>query len=194
MSVAVGIPSEFPQDPSVVTTKRLGAEQMRAAKAEWVQLSVLLVADAFFYFLIIPTSIVDPENFGLDQGLPPSFSPRLVAVFVVMVVLLRAWQLLFGHATTQPDDAPDSESEVQAGLPVRALVGMAAGLLFATVLIPMVGFFLAGAILLVVLLGILGEKRWTRLAAFPAIVMLLIWGLFAQLLSLRLPLGMLFMG
>ena len=171
-----------------------GARPAGAANAEWVQLAVLLLADCFFYFVVIPTSVVDPENFGLDQGLPPSFSPRLVAALMAAVVLLRAAQLLMrGSAAQADEDARDDETAPQTGLPVRALIGMTAGLFFAMVLIPIAGFFLAGAVLLVVLLWVLGEKRATRLAMFPAIVMLLIWGLFSQLLSLRLPLGMLFM-
>ena len=159
-----------------------------------MQLAVLLLADCFFYFVVIPTSIVDPENFGLEQGLPPSFSPRLVAALMAGVLLLRAAQLLLRGTAAQADEDPrDGDIEPQAGLPVRALIGMTASLFFATVLIPIAGFFLAGAVLLLVLLWVLGEKRLTRLATLPAIVMLLIWGLFSQLLSLRLPLGMLFM-
>jgi len=179
--------------PQVVTTQRQRAPQTGAAKAEWVQLTILLLADMLFYFLIIPGSIVDPDNFGLNEGLPPSFSPRLVAALIAVLIIYRAAQLFFGSSASLSDSALDSENEAQVALPVRAMLGMAAGLLFATVLIPLVGFFVAGAVLLVTLLWVLGEKRLTRLTAFPAIVMLLIWGLFGQLLSLRLPLGMLFM-
>jgi hypothetical protein len=181
------------QGSQVVTTQRQCAPQSGAAKAEWLQLAVLLLLDAFFYFLIIPASIIDPRDFGLEQGLPPSFSPRLVAGLIAVLILYRAVQLFVRGAAALPDDVLDDDTDTQVGVPVRALAGMTAGLVFATVLIPIAGFFVAGGTLLVTLLWILGEKRLTRLIAFPAIVMLLIWGLFAQLLSLRLPLGMLFL-
>jgi hypothetical protein len=177
----------------VVTTKPRDASRIGAAKAEWIQLTVLLVADAFFLFLIIPTSIADPENFGIDQGLPPSFLPRLVAALVAVLIIIRVLQLYFGSASSHPDALPHDNTEPHVGLPVRALIGMVASLLFATTLIPAIGFYAAAAVLLVVLLWVLGEKRLTRLTLFPAIVTLLIWGLFGQLLSLRLPLGTLFM-
>ena len=174
-------------------TQRQRAPQSGAVKAEWLQLAVLLLLDAFFYFVIIPASVIDPQDFGLEQGLPPSFSPRLVAGLIAVLLLYRAVQLLVRGAAALPnDDVLDDDTDTQVGVPVRSLAGMTAGLVFATVLIPIAGFFVAGGTLLVTLLWILGEKRLTRLIAFPAIVMLLIWGLFAQLLSLRLPLGMLF--
>ena len=34
----------------------------------------LFVSNLFFIFWIIPKSIIDPEGFGLRDGLPPSFS------------------------------------------------------------------------------------------------------------------------
>ncbi len=173
----------------MVTTESQDVRRFGASTAEWVQLSVLLLADAVFYFLIIPTSIVDPANFGVDQGLPPSFSPRLIAALVALLIIVRAGKLYFGKAVSEPAD--DEDEHVR--LPVRALIGMAAGLIFATVLIPLVGFYISGAVLLVALLWVLGEKRPTRLAAFPACVVLLIWALFGQLLSLQLPAGMLFL-
>ena len=77
----------------MVTTQRQRAPQTGAAKAEWVQLTILLLADVLFYFLIIPGSIVDPDNFGLDEGLPPSFSPRLVAALIAVLISFRSARL-----------------------------------------------------------------------------------------------------
>ena len=175
----------------MVTTQSQEHLRFRSSKAEWVQLSILLFADAVFYFLIIPTSIVDPTSFGVDKGLPPSFSPRLIASLVALIIIIRAGKLYFGKTSRELIDDDDAEAQVR--IPVRALIGMAAGLLFAIVLIPLVGFYISGAALLVALLWVLGEKRPTRLVAFPACVVFLIWALFGQLLSLQLPAGMLFL-
>ena len=41
------------------------------ARGEIALLALLLLADAVFYFVVIPAGIADPDDFGLDQGLPP---------------------------------------------------------------------------------------------------------------------------
>ena len=42
---------------------------------------ILLSITLFFIFWIIPESIEDPENFGLQDGLNPSFAPYLIGFF-----------------------------------------------------------------------------------------------------------------
>jgi len=71
---------------------------------------------------------------------------------------------------------------------------MGAALIFAAVLVPKLGFLFGGAILLPVLLGIMGERRPAQLVVYPVLVLLAVWLLFEKLLSVRLPLGMLFAG
>lgn len=175
-------------------------------QAETLQLLLLLAVDAVFFFVIIPHGVQDPEGFGWDQGLPPSFSVRLVAAIAAILMLSRLVKI---HVTKTPDlaaapvngipedrdeDAEDAEPDLDAGVPIRGIMGMAAALIFSIVLVPFAGFFLGSAALLVAMLLILGEQRLSRLAIFPGIVILLIWILFGQLLSIRLPLGWLFSG
>ncbi|MDP6068583.1 MAG: tripartite tricarboxylate transporter TctB family protein [Alphaproteobacteria bacterium] len=162
---------------------------LAVAKSEFWQLIVLLLADAVYLFVIIPLGIQDPEGFGIDQGLPPSFSARLAALLAAALMLLRLAQLRWGSASeVAPAAFADSDTDNPAGLPLRGLTGMVVALAFSIVLVPLVGFY-AGA---VVLLLVLGERSWPRLVLYPAIVTLLVWGLFAQLLSIRLPSGTLF--
>ncbi len=165
-----------------------------AAKSEISQLIVLLLADLLFFLVIIPISIVDPEGFGLDQGLPPSFSAQVVAVLAAALMLLRIGQLLRGAqaADSMSPDFATADSEAAGGLPVRGLTGMAVALLFAIVLVPLLGFYAAAAALMLILLLVMGERHWPRLVVFPAIVTALVWGLFDRLLSIRLPSGTLF--
>ena len=65
-----------------------------AHHVEMLQVVVLLVIDGLFYWLVIPAGIVDPQGFGIDEGLPPSFSARLVAVVAGALLLGRLAQLL----------------------------------------------------------------------------------------------------
>ena len=63
-------------------------------RAELCQIAILLVVVSGFYFLLIPTGIIDPEGMSLDQGLPPSFSARLVAALAAGLMLARCGQLV----------------------------------------------------------------------------------------------------
>jgi hypothetical protein len=170
-------------------------------RTELFQLGLLLLADALFYFFVIPAGIVDPEGMNLDQGLPPSFSAKLVAVLAAMLMLARVAQLIVFErsgsegAVFDNDERAEVDADVepaQVGLPVRGLAGIAAGLTFAYVLTPIFGFFAAGLLLLIVLLRILGETRPMSLMVPPVIVTVMVWALFEQVLSIRMPVGMLF--
>jgi hypothetical protein len=78
------------------------------------------------------------------------------------------------------------------GFPRRGLLGMAAAVVFSQILIPVLGFYLASSVLLIGLLITLGEKNIGKLIAYPMIVIASVWGLFDQLLSIRLPAGLIF--
>lgn len=162
-----------------------------------LQLLVLLLLDGLFYFLVIPAGIVDPDSFGMDEGLPPSFSARLVAALAGVLMLGRLAQLLAGGGGLGPGSdapAPGMDSEERVAISARSVAGMGAALIFAAVLVPKLGFLSGGAILLPVLLGIMGERRPAQLVVYPVLVLLAVWLLFEKLLSIRLPLGMLFAG
>lgn len=166
-----------------------------AYRDEMLQLMLLLVLDGFFYFMVIPAGIVDPEAFSMDQGLPPSFSARLVALLAGALLLGRLVQLL-ARGGRDPDSGTSHADPESGGEPVtisvRSVAGIAAAMLFAGILVPTVGFLAGGAVLLLVLLAIMGERRALRLATYPAIVMLMVWLLFEKALSIRLPVGTLF--
>ena len=172
-------------------------------RAELCQIAILLVAVSGFYFLLIPLGIIDPEGISLTQGLPPSFSARLVAALAAGLMLARCAQLiLYGRSvasnkTNHTDEAleiSEDAAERTKGPPVRGLLSMAAGLIFAYAMVPMIGFFPAGILLLFVLLRVLGETRPLFLVLPPIVVTTLVWALFEQLLSIRLPDGSLFAG
>jgi hypothetical protein len=167
----------------------------RTRHAEIVQLVLLLLLDGVFYVHLIPAGIVDPAAFGMDEGLPPSFSARLVAVLAGMLMLGRLIQLL--ASTPPPEEKPAAVPDAELNLDAviispRSVAGIAAALVFAGVLAPYLGFLTGGAILLLALLAITGERRPLRMLLSTACVMLLVWLLFEQLLSIRLPVGALF--
>jgi hypothetical protein len=158
-------------------------------KAELIQLVVLLILVAVFYFIVIPAGVVDPSGQGLDEGLPPSFSPRLAAIVAAGLMLLRVlWLIAAGDGSVAAGDA-SAEPVVITG---RTFMGIGAALLFAFALVPYLGFLAGGALLILILLLLMGERRVGLLAACPVLVMAGIWLLFERLLSVRLPAGGLF--
>jgi len=50
---------------------------------------ILLSITLCFVFLIIPESIEDPENFGLQDGLNPSFAPYLIGFFAFFTLVFE---------------------------------------------------------------------------------------------------------
>ena len=171
--------------------------------AELGQLGILLTIVAIFYFIIIPVGILDPEGMSLNEGLPPSFSARLVAILAAVLMIVRSFQILYlkpseiskakVHADNSSDITGENSSKTQE-IPIRGLLSMSAGLIFAFIMTPFLGFFPAGFLLLVILLKILGETRTLFLFLPPVIVTIMIWLLFGQLLSIRLPDGIIFSG
>ena len=164
---------------------------MPRRNSELLELGCLLASLSLFYFLLIPLAVSDPQDFGLDQGLPPSFSPRLVAILAAVLMLFRVIRLLLATQDLSYAE-PTDEDDTSASFSPRTIAGMAAAALFALVLVPVLGFLLGGAVLVLSLLVIMGEYRPTVLVLHPLLVMLAIWALFERLLSVRLPPGLLF--
>ena len=98
-----------------------------------------------------------------------------------------------GRADEVPGIAGDAAVRTE-GPPVRGILSMGAGLIFAYAMVPMIGFFPAAILLLVVLLKVLGEMRPLFLVLPPIVVATMVWALFEKLLSIRLPDGSLFAG
>ena len=121
-------------------TARLGS-----AGSEILQLAILLALDALFYAVIIPVGVSDPEGIGLDQGLPPSFSARLIAVLAALLMGFRLARLLLGKNAAIVSTIAD-EDELSVGFPKRGLMGMATALVFSLLAVPFAGFYIASAL------------------------------------------------
>ncbi len=167
-------------------------------RSEIVLLAVLLAADLLFYAVVIPFGIADPQGFGLDEGLPPSFSAKVAAGLLAVIMIIRLVSLWFRPEIVQADGEILSDDGDDAGEPVtisaRNLIGIAAALVFAYVLVPVVGFYVSGFLLLSALMRIMGEARLLVLVWQPAVVVFLIWGLFDRIFSINLPAGVILGG
>ncbi|NQW10190.1 MAG: tripartite tricarboxylate transporter TctB family protein [Alphaproteobacteria bacterium] len=166
-------------------------------RREMIEIGVLFVANLVFLFVVVPLGIEDPARFGFGEGLPPSFSADLVGALVAVILGGRFIQLLTGrvdgYRATGSGAGPAEPVEEGQRLQL-SLIGMAAAVLFAVILVPVLGFYLGAWFFLFSLLGLLGETRLLHLIVLPPVVVLLVWGMFDRLLSVRLPSGVLFDG
>lgn len=168
---------------------------MAARRTEVFELLFLLGVVALFYFVTIPAGITDPDGFVLDEGLPPSFSARLIAVLAALILLARLVRLGFfptsALAPTKDDATVEPASEFSTLLTRRVWIGVVVSLVFAFVLVPVFGFAIASVLTIGVMLFVLGERSRLRLVLFPLLVTTGVWLLFGQLLSVKLPEGLL---
>ena len=72
-------------------------------RSEILLLTVLLAADLLFYAVVIPFGIVDPQGFGLDEGLPPSFSAKVAAGLLALIMIIRLVGLWLRPEMAQAD-------------------------------------------------------------------------------------------
>lgn len=178
------------------TRDLLGVTNDTSARREIWLLLALLVVNAVFYFLIIPNGISDPDGFGIGQGLPPSFTARVAAALIAIILGLRLVQLIVNPSAAQITDSdPGTDSAPsESGSGFRNLAGIACALTFAFMLVPMIGYYLASLLMIAALMLVMGETRWLYLAGQPVTVMGLIWVLFDRVFSIKMPVGWLFGG
>jgi len=166
------------------------------ARREISLLVALLAANALFYFVVIPNGITDPDGFGIDQGLPPSFTARVAAILIATILGARLLQLFVNPAAAQPEetDAGNGIAPADSGSGLRNFAGIVCALVFAFVLVPLIGYYMASIGMIAALMLVMGETRWPYLVGQPLAVMGLIWLLFDRVFSIKLPAGWMFGG
>lgn len=166
-----------------------------ARREIWLLLG-LLAGSAIFYFLLIPIGINDPDGFGLGQGLPPSFAARVAVILISVILAARLIQLLANPAAAHVEQAdPTSAGEPsESASGKRNLIGMACALIFAFALVPAIGYYIASIVMIATLMWVMGEVRWQYIIGQPVAVIGLIWVLFDQVFSIKLPVGWLLGG
>lgn len=168
---------------------------MSARRVELFELLFLLGLVALFYFVVVPAGISDPDGFVLDEGLPPSFSARLIAILAAMIIVLRVLRItIFSPRAVADEPGVASEvepvTELSTKLTRRVWTGVVISLFFAFALVPVLGFAIASLLTLGTTLFVLGERSWFRLMLYPLLVSAGVWLLFSQLLSVKLPEGL----
>ena len=147
---------------------------------------ILLSITLSFIFWIIPESIEDPENFGLQDGLNPSFAPYLVGFFAFFTLFFEyVKSYIFYPKTGLGSEKISFSTEVL----YRIIKIIIVCLLYSFFLIETLGFYLASLIFISFLSFFLGEKRILILLFFPILLMSVVFFSFEIGFNIFLPEG-----
>jgi hypothetical protein len=160
-------------------------------------LIILLALVGLFTFWMIPASVKDPEGFGYAQGLAPSFTVYMVAIFAAITLLARLVRVWREVPRDAGSSASLNENENDWDEPVhndttsqkRSWTIIGSCLLFAFILIPYAGFYASSFAFIVILAIIMGERRIIILVLLPAILLVGIYLGFEKGFTISLPRG-----
>ncbi len=156
-------------------------------------IAILLPLVALFALWFVPLSIDAPQGFGADSEISPRFAPYLLAALMAAAMVGRLIQIGVASARgTLGDFADDLTDELgTAEETKRGMVLNFAANLYAFALIPILGFYIASVCLTTYLVRRLGEKRLWMSVTIAVAAAAFTFFLFEQLLSVRLPDGIL---
>lgn len=132
----------------------------------------LLCLNLFFVFWVIPNSIIDPENFGIKDGLPPSFTAYLVGLLTFFTLAFQFINIFFFKKNNNVRNGIDIFSKKNLS---RSFNIILICLLYCFLFIEYLGFYLGSFIFIIVLGFILGEKRVLILSIFSTFLVLFIY-------------------
>ena len=132
----------------------------------------LLCLTLFFVFWVIPNSIIDPENFGIKDGLPPSFAAYLVGLLTLFTLAFQFINIFIFKKNNNVRSGIDIFSKKNFS---RSFNIILICLLYSFLFIEYLGFYLGSFIFIIVLSFILGEKRVLILSIFSIFLVLFIY-------------------
>ena len=132
----------------------------------------LLCLTLFFVFWVIPNSIIDPENFGIKDGFPPSFGAYLVGLLTLFTLAFQFINIFILKKNNNVRSGIDIFSKKNLS---RSFNIILICLLYSFLFIEYLGFYLGSFIFIIVLSFILGEKRVLILSAFSTFLVLFIY-------------------
>ena len=147
---------------------------------------ILLGITLSFIFWIIPESIEDPENFGLQDGLNPSFAPYLVGFFAFFTLV---FEYVKNHILNPKARSASEKNSFSKEVFYRILKIIILCLFYSLFLIETLGFYLSSLIFISLLSFFLGEKRILILFLFPTLLILVVFLGFELGFNIFLPEG-----
>ncbi len=147
-----------------------------------------LILGLLIVFVLIPIGVDEPSNVQYAP-LAPSYWPRIIcfalAVLGIAMLIRSVMQIRSGWASGEaPEDAPEARLIWRAGVVIA--LGFALYAVLETL-----GFVLATAIVLVVLMLFAGERRLQIILPVAAGVPLALYFFFVKAASIPIPAGIL---
>ena len=143
----------------------------------------LLVTTLVFGFSLLPMGIADGSG-NQGAGLSAGFIPRVATFGIAIALGFGLFETLirarFKKGTVQIAQEPDTH-------PFRAALAALVCLLAAYVVFAVAGFYIGGVLMGIVLLLLLGERRFVTIVVFPTLVLTVIYVIFELGLQVRLP-------
>jgi len=146
----------------------------------------LLCLTLFFVFWVIPNSIIDPENFGIKDGLPPSFAAYLVGLLTLFTLAFQFINIFILKKNNNVRSGIDIFSKKNLS---RSFNIILICLLYSFLFIEYLGFYLGSFIFIIILSLLLGEKRFFILSLFPTFLIFFVYVGFNLGFSIFLPEG-----
>ena len=153
---------------------------MKPVRPESIAISSLLAAAVVFGLWVLPLGI-GLGAAGDGTGLSARFMPQLATMAMVLAL---AWGLYRSFVETGSADEPGRDQEGRVRIPIG---GLLICLAFAVIGFDLVGFYVGGICMAVLLAVLLGERRPWVIVLFPTLLMAGIYLLFEVALSVRLP-------
>ena len=153
---------------------------MKPVHLESIAISSLLAAALVFGLWVLPLGI-GLGAAGDGAGLSARFMPQLATTALALAL---AWGLYRSFVETRAADRPGRD---QVGLVRKPIGALLICLAFAVIGFNLVGFYVGGICMAVLLAVLLGERRPWVIVLFPALLLAAIYLLFEFALNVRLP-------
>ena len=175
------VPAAMTTSPAAVAAGRATGRLTGRAELGLAGLLVALGA-----FLLVETARIEvPAN---ANSIGPRFFPTVVGV---LLCLVGSWLLVDVLRGGHGDMEAAEDIDLSRTSDWRTLALLSAVFLVHTALLEVLGFAIAGALLFFGVAASLGSRRWLRDAAVSVVLATAVYVVFARLLGVGLPAGLL---
>jgi magnesium-transporting ATPase (P-type) len=148
---------------------------------------------AAFWIMITPLQI---QEFEPEFGLTPRTFPLLILwgilILAIIGLVTSIFKWLKQKSMNKQEVTAEERDHEEEEMNMKKIAGFILLIGFLIFLIPYIGFYLAGGILLFIAFFIAGRKMWKRNMLYTVITMITIWLVFEKVMLVYLPKGNLF--
>ncbi len=156
---------------------------MTSGTLERLLLAGLIAVTVAFGVGVLPLGI-DEGYASQGPGLSPRAMPQLAVSGIALALAFGLVQELLGRS---PAPSPGVAQGGRGAHPFRALGAVLICFLFAYLGFQLLGFYLGGVVMAILLTLLLGERHVFKVVVIPILILALIYGIFELGFQIRLP-------